>query len=111
MEVCPDLCVACGAEIAQYPNRARLDGDLMAYEVGGPHSQAIEEPCQPRELADVADRHAIAAAVPVVFFRVDRDNDNRLACHGACVVATMARWMVARVRTVVRAVPWPLYAR
>src|SRR2546430_1853885 len=99
MEMRPNLRVTGRAEIAQHLHSARLDGDLVVHEVGGPHPQPVEEPSQARQFTDVSDGHAVAARPPVVLFRVDRDNDDRLAAHGACALATAGRSVVGTPAT------------
>src|SRR2546423_6942947 len=94
MEMRPNLRVTGRAEIAQHLHSARLDGDLVIHEVGGPHPQPVEEPSQAHQFTDVSDGHAVAARPPVVLLRVDRDNDNRLAAHGACALAAAGRSVI-----------------
>src|SRR5438045_8645303 len=94
MEVRPDLRVTGRAELAQHPHSARLDGDLVVHEVGRPHPQPVEEPSQSHQFTDVSDGYAVAARPPVVLLRVDRDNDNRFAAHGACALESAGNMVI-----------------
>src|SRR2546427_5777999 len=78
MEVRSDLCASRGTDVAQRLCRALVNGDLIGSEVRRAHSQAVEEPPEPPEFADILDRYILPAAMPVVLLGVDGDNDNRL---------------------------------
>src|SRR5437016_13426678 len=83
MEMCPNFRAVTCRDVADRLRGARIDGNLMGYEVGGPHSQAIEKSRQRFECADIADGHSVTAAIPVVLLCVARDEENGLARHNA----------------------------
>src|SRR5260370_18845746 len=76
MKVRCDLRVPGSADITQRLDRTLLNGDLIGREIRRAHAQAGEETREPRELADILDRHAVPAAVPVIFFGVQGDDDH-----------------------------------
>src|SRR5438552_12138294 len=81
MQVRADLRTALVPDLAHDGSSARIDGHLVAREVGGAHAPAIEKARLALQLPDVLDRHAGAAAAPVVLFGVER-HDERNSAHG-----------------------------
>ena len=71
MEMRRDLRASRGTDLTQRLRRALLNGNLIGGEVRRAHSQAVEEPREPAQLADVLDGYGVPAAVPVVFLGVD----------------------------------------
>src|SRR2546427_10736569 len=96
MEMSPNSRAVTCRDVADRLRGARIDGNLIGYEVGGPHSQAIEKSRQRFECADIADGHSVTAAIPVVLLCVDRDETHGLARHNA---------FAATVRSPVRGPP------
>ena len=73
MQVCADLRPT-GAQLAQDGCGPLPDGDLIRGKVGRSHAQPPAQGVEAWELADVLDRHAVAARLPVVFFGIDGDD-------------------------------------
>src|SRR5439155_19246288 len=55
---------------------------LIRREIGCPHPEPLEQRVEARELADVLDRHAVAVRLPVVFLRIDGDDQQNRSWHG-----------------------------
>ena len=62
------------AGLAQHIRGTRVARDLIGREVCRTHSQALEERGQGANLADIRNRHTVAAAMPVVLLGVDGYN-------------------------------------
>ena len=71
VQVRTNLSTALVSDVAHYCRCVRIDRDVICREVRGPHTQAVEEPCQPPQFTNVPHRHAFAAAVPIVLFGIE----------------------------------------
>ena len=80
MEVGTDLRAA-PAQLPQRSGSPVTDCHLICREVRRPHPEPLKQGIEARQLANVLDRHAVAAGPPVVLLGVDRDDQEYRGWH------------------------------